>query len=72
MKKTTKKQQCHNLCSNDYKASSTTELLLKVRRCNDSLNSMPPFSVWNDSWTVMRHGNKTSNGEGKVKFENKF
>lgn len=28
-KKKKKNQQCHNLCINDYKASSTTELLLE-------------------------------------------
>jgi len=70
-KKKKKNQQCHNLCGNDYKANSTTELLLKDR-CNDCLNSMPLFPVWNESWIVTRHGNKTSDGEGKIKFEYKL
>ncbi len=30
---------------------------------------MPPFAAWNESRTVTRHGYKTSDGEGKIKFD---
>ena len=30
---------------------------------------MPPLPAWNEWWSVTRHGYKTSDGEGKVKFE---
>lgn len=28
--------------------------IIKVRRCVDGLNGMPPFPVWNESWTWQR------------------
>lgn len=58
-------QQCHNLCRFDYRASSTTELSLKLEDGS---------TVWTACLRFLcgmsrERGSKTSDGEGKIKFE---